>query len=147
AMRKQIAGDADLVRRRDSPSCRRRIADIVWSNAEAKTFDRMPRNNPPDRRVRERTTLWAHPERIAIRMPKHPPACTIKISGKVRSQEFRHCELDGGVCLGFFRRDDDKPAVALSNELTIDFKGNEILAPQGNEGEQRDHQTVPILDG
>ena len=70
----------------------------------------------------------------------------MEIARKIWSQKFRKCELDGRAGLGLVRGDDDEPVIALLYELAADFDCRKVLAPNGDEGEQRDHQAIPILN-
>ena len=61
AVSKQVAGNADLIRRGDSPGSCRRITGIVRSYTDTKPSDRVPGEDWPDRGVREGTPGWADP--------------------------------------------------------------------------------------
>ena len=50
------------------------------------------------------------------------------------------------VLLGLRSRDNNEPIIALPDKVLTDLKGGEVLAPQWDEGEQRDHQFVAVTD-
>src|SRR5262249_3178801 len=41
----------------------------------------------------------------------------------------------------------DEPAITLADQVATDLKCSEILTPDRDEGEERDHQAVPETDG
>src|SRR5262249_15584893 len=78
-VRKEVARNADLLRRENSPCCCRRISCVMKRDAEAKTARRDSAENLTDRAITDRTTLRTHPERCAAGMPEQPRTNDIEI--------------------------------------------------------------------
>ena len=79
--------------------------------------------------------------------PEHPWTNDIEIKSKIWVQQFGNRELDGRSRLRLLAWNDDKPAIALPDKVTTDLKRSEILTPDRNKGEERDHQAVAVTDG
>ena len=93
------------------------------------------------------TPLRTNPERGTGRTPEHPWTNDIKIKSEIWVQQFRNWELDGRSRLCLLAWNDDEPAIALPDKVTADLKRSEVLPPDRNKGEKRDHQAVAVTDG
>src|SRR5262249_46393846 len=56
-------------------------------------------------------------------------------------------EFDGRSGLRLLPRNDDKPAIALADQMATDLQCSQILTPDRDEGEERDHEAVAVTDG
>jgi hypothetical protein len=68
AVSKEVAGNADLIRRRDRPCGCRRITSIVRSNTDTKPSERESGADAPDRGIRKSAPAWTDPQRFACWM-------------------------------------------------------------------------------
>jgi len=78
-------------------------------------------------------------------MAEHPWSYKSEISCKLIMKILRNLEFKVGLCLGFLRRDDNEPVIALLDQISADFNRCEVLMAQRHVAQKRDHQPVSVL--
>jgi hypothetical protein len=70
---KKVARNADLIRRENSPSRCRGIANVVKRDAETEASPQTPAENLADGAITDTIAFRTHPERGTIWMPEQQP--------------------------------------------------------------------------